>query len=208
MHCEVLVYNSIRLSIVVLFVVNFDDRKVAPEVEVDVVLWENEQKRQVRHCGSTKLDREAHVRNRTARILAFSFTAPRQRPGAYRGGMASETEIYFPDTLPFPIKVLSLAVRATETVTSGNRLLNYSFLHTPGGNVKESQTHFGSWDATFDGEVRRWNVKVGDVVTRQRAKERHAVLIAEECSHGIQVNGLCAVCGMDMEKCVSPIPTI
>ncbi|KLO11343.1 hypothetical protein SCHPADRAFT_906128 [Schizopora paradoxa] len=115
--------------------------------------------------------------------------------------MASESTIYLPDTLPFPIKILSLAARASESISTGRRLLNYSFLHlitTPQGQQKE--TRIGTWDATFDGELKAWNLKVGDIVNSQTAKSKHALVIVEPCSHGVQVNGLCALCGMDMEN--------
>lgn len=114
--------------------------------------------------------------------------------------MASPTEIFFPDALPFPIKILSLPVRAGAALKPGLRLLTYSFLHIPAGNVKESETRYGSWDATFDGELKSWNVKVGDMITRQRARDKPALNIIEPCKHGILFNGLCALCGMDMEK--------
>ena len=116
-------------------------------------------------------------------------------------GMASETTIYLPDTLPFPIKILSLAARASESISTGRRLLNYSFLHsttTPQG--QQSETRIGTWDATFDGELKTWNLKVGDIVNSHTAKSKHALVIVEPCSHGVQVNGLCALCGMDMEE--------
>lgn len=114
--------------------------------------------------------------------------------------MASPTEIFLPDTLPFPIKVHSLPARAGASVKPGHRLLTYSFLHIPPGNVKESETRYGSWDATFDGEIKSWNVKIGDMITRQRARDKAMLNIIEPCKHGIQFNGLCALCGMDMDK--------
>ena len=117
--------------------------------------------------------------------------------------MASETTIYPPDTLPFPIKILSLTARASESVSTGRRLLDYSFTHsTSSPNGPKSETRIGNWDATFDGELKEWNLKVGDIVNSQVAKSKHALVIVEPCSHGVQVNGLCALCGMDMEKCV------
>lgn len=113
--------------------------------------------------------------------------------------MSSSTPIHLPDTLPYPIKVLSFAVLASQPVLPGQRLLNYSFLHIPGNGQDKTETRFGSWDATFEGELKGWNVKVGDMVTRQRA-EKPVLHIIEPCKHGMQINGLCALCGMDMEQ--------
>ena len=130
---------------------------------------------------------------------------------------AAPTEIYLPDTLPFPIKISSLTVRSNESIRSGQRLLNCSYAsvtstHTTistapdedefgvGGSKRSIEKRFGTWDATFEGELASWKVKPGEVISRQRAKERPVLLLIEPCKHGVQVNGLCALCGMDMEK--------
>ena len=112
--------------------------------------------------------------------------------------MSSETEIFFPDTLPFPLTVRALLAHPTGPVRVGQRILNYSFVYQPVGAPPE--TRFGSWDATFDGELKDWNVKVGDRITRDRVKSRHALRVIEPCKHGMQFNGLCALCGIDVTK--------
>ncbi|KAI5124127.1 hypothetical protein M0805_000940 [Coniferiporia weirii] len=114
--------------------------------------------------------------------------------------MAEETAIFFPDTLPFPFTVRSLVTRTGHPVKYGLRLLNYAFVHQPAGAVSQPETRFGSWDATFEGELKAWNVKVGDTVTRERAKVRPALHIVESCKHGVQFNGLCALCGINMDS--------
>ena len=58
---------------------------------------------------------------------------------------------------------------------------------------------FGSWDATFDGELTKWNVRAGDVISFQRSRDSPALLLLEACKHPIQYEGMCAVCGMNME---------
>lgn len=114
--------------------------------------------------------------------------------------MSSETEIFFPDILPFPFTVRGLPARVAERVNDGQRILNYAFVHQPAGTSSPPETRFGSWDATFEGELKAWNVKVGDVITRERARTKPALRIVEPCKHGIQFNGLCALCGMNMDK--------
>ena len=71
-----------------------------------------------------------------------------------------------------------------------------------------TEARIGSWDAPFDGELKAWKVKPGDVLSRQQAKEKPALVIVEPCRHEIQVNKLCALCGMDMEKFVFLFLTI
>ncbi|KAL5535724.1 FCP1 [Sanghuangporus sanghuang] len=113
--------------------------------------------------------------------------------------MSSETEIYFPDILPFPFTVRSLPARVSEHIKHGQKILNYAFVYKPSGASSTPETRFGSWDATFEGELKSWNVKVGDTITRERARTLPALRIMEPCKHGIQFNGLCALCGMNMD---------
>ena len=117
--------------------------------------------------------------------------------------MSEETEIYFPesDSLPFPFTVRSLLTQAGNTVERGSKLLNYSFVYRSNEPGSSPETRFGSWDATFEGDLKSWTVKPGEVITRERAKSRPALRIVEPCKHGVQFNGLCALCGIDMTRC-------
>lgn len=112
-----------------------------------------------------------------------------------------ETKIHLPADLPYPIKITSLATRTSENIQRGQRLFNYSYLYLS-ANGGDSETRIGTWDATFEGSLQAWKFKPGDVIARKRAKEEYALVLYEECQHGIQVNGMCAICGMDMDQCV------
>lgn len=116
--------------------------------------------------------------------------------------MSEETEIFFPDagSLPFPFTVRSLLTKAGSTVERGAKLLSYSFVYRPTEAGSNPETRFGSWEATFEGDLRSWNVKPGDIISRERAKSRPALRIVEPCKHGVQFNGLCALCGIDMTR--------
>ena len=115
--------------------------------------------------------------------------------------MSSPTSIHFPETLPFPIKIVSFAASPGDSVKEESRLLSYAFLHIPRGNTRgRGEMRYGTWDATFVGELKEWNVKVGDLVTSEQARDHPALHIIEPCKHGIIFGGLCALCGMDMEK--------
>lgn len=52
----------------------------------------------------------------------------------------------------------------------------------------------------MDGTIQMWKVKVGDVVSEKRARERAAVEVLEPCKHGVQIGGLCGLCGKDMTE--------
>jgi RNA polymerase II subunit A C-terminal domain phosphatase len=114
--------------------------------------------------------------------------------------MSDPTELYLPQTFPYPIKVVSLDARTTTNITRGTRLLTYSFLYTPAG--RKPETRFGTWDSAAEGELKTWRVKQGDLVTERRAREQPVALIIEPCKHGVQIGGLCGLCGKDMTECV------
>ncbi|KAI0800691.1 hypothetical protein C8Q74DRAFT_1238166 [Fomes fomentarius] len=110
--------------------------------------------------------------------------------------MSSPTELYLPTTLPYPIKLVSLVVQPNSDVQRGSRLLDYSFSHVaPDGR---HELRFGTWDSSVEGTLTKWSFKKGDIVSERRARETPAVYILEPCKHGVQLAGLCCLCGKDM----------
>lgn len=114
--------------------------------------------------------------------------------------MSTTTDIFLPDTLPYPIRVVSLIANISDNVEIGQRLLKYTYTVVSDDNSSLSETRYGSWESNFDGELHLWKVRVGDIITRQRAKDVPALLILESCKHGVQFNGLCALCGLNLEE--------
>lgn len=112
--------------------------------------------------------------------------------------MADPTDLFLPSSFPYPIKVVSLDAPANSKVQRGTRLLSYSFVYHSKAPDTKPATRFGTWDSSIEGDLSRWNIRVGDVITVQQAKARAAVVIVEPCKHGIQLGGLCALCGKDL----------
>jgi len=114
---------------------------------------------------------------------------------------SSPTEVHLPQTLPYPIKIISLDAKPSSSIHRGTRLLAYSFVHLP-RTVAEAkpETRFGTWDAAIEGTLEKWNVKDGDIISQRKARERPVLLITEPCKHGMQLGGLCVLCGKDMTK--------
>ncbi|KAI0778754.1 hypothetical protein BD413DRAFT_660951 [Trametes elegans] len=110
--------------------------------------------------------------------------------------MSTPTELYLPASLPYPIKVVALVAQPNTDVHRGARLLDYSFTH----KVPDArpELRFGTWDSSIEGTLTKWNFKQGDTVSERRARETPAVLILEPCKHGVQLGGLCCLCGKDM----------
>ncbi|KAI8990580.1 hypothetical protein BD414DRAFT_484090 [Trametes punicea] len=110
--------------------------------------------------------------------------------------MSSPTELYLPPSLPYPIKVVSLPAQPNSDVHRGARLLDYSFTHKSPDAPPELR--FGTWDSSVEGTLTKWNFKQGDTISERRARETPAVYILEPCKHGVQLGGLCCLCGKDM----------
>ncbi|KAI0026888.1 hypothetical protein K488DRAFT_64041 [Vararia minispora EC-137] len=115
--------------------------------------------------------------------------------------MADDTELHLPKDLPYPVTVVQLHVRPGESIQQGTRLLTYSFF-TPDPDNKEARPTelVGTWDSPIEGALSRWAVREGDNVSRDRARQRPALYASEPCKHGIQMGGLCALCGKDMTR--------
>ncbi|KAH7102429.1 hypothetical protein BKA62DRAFT_699563 [Auriculariales sp. MPI-PUGE-AT-0066] len=128
--------------------------------------------------------------------------------------MATSSELYLPRQLPFPITIIEVHARVGDEVTRGTKLLTYSFRKqvkldqpleseqvgssTNADAMLGEETRFSSWEAPIDGQIERWNVRPKDVLDARRAQQRSVISIQEPCTHGMQVNGLCALCGKDM----------
>ncbi|KIM70352.1 hypothetical protein SCLCIDRAFT_101744 [Scleroderma citrinum Foug A] len=108
------------------------------------------------------------------------------------------TEVHLPQNFPYPIKITSLDVKPSSPVQRGTRLLSYSFQYQPPIPGSRPELRFGTWDCSLEGTVDAWKVRVGDEITLQRAKAKPVVIISEPCKHGVQVGGLCGLCGKDM----------
>lgn len=113
---------------------------------------------------------------------------------------SSPTDLYLPPTFPYPIKVLSVDAKDSATIERGTRLLSYSFVHLPPTPGSQPETRFGTWDAAIEGTIQSWKIKPGDVVSQRRAKDKPVLVIIEPCKHGMQLAGLCVLCGKDMTK--------
>lgn len=112
--------------------------------------------------------------------------------------MSDPTDLFLPPHLPYPIKLVAHAAHPGDTVQRGTRLLSYSFNYTNAEN--EQELRFGTWDSSIEGTLDRWAFAVGETVSQRRALTTPAVKITEPCKHGMQLGGLCCLCGKDMTE--------
>lgn len=118
------------------------------------------------------------------------------------------TELYLPSSLSFPIKILKISLESQAEVSRGTNLLSYSYVHhrkpTAGEPKPEPEVRYGTWDSPIEGAIYRWNIRSGDTVSSKLARGKPALLVNEPCKHGMQLGGLCCLCGKDMTEYVSP----
>lgn len=121
---------------------------------------------------------------------------------------SSPTELYLPPSFPYPIKITSIDAGVSTSVQRGTRLLSYSFVYLPASQNSQPETRFGTWDSAIEGSIDSWKVKPGDVLSHRKAKEKPVVVVIEPCKHGMQLGGLCVLCGKDMTKYVPSISSL
>ncbi|KAJ3869306.1 hypothetical protein EV359DRAFT_70029 [Lentinula novae-zelandiae] len=110
----------------------------------------------------------------------------------------SPTRVYLPSSFPYPIKISSIDTAASNDIARGTRLLSYSFVYLGQAPGSQPETRFGTWDSAIDGTLQTWNINVGDVISQRKAKEKPVAVVIEPCKHGMQLHGLCVLCGKDM----------
>ncbi|KAL2106968.1 hypothetical protein VUR80DRAFT_5894 [Thermomyces stellatus] len=105
--------------------------------------------------------------------------------------------------LPYPITISKLLKAPGDEFKKREPLFEYKFkwMREVGDSFrdntwKEEQTTIASWDSPTEGKLREWHLQEGDTVT----KDRPCLVVEESCSHDIQFQGLCAMCGKDVTE--------
>ncbi|KPV72112.1 uncharacterized protein RHOBADRAFT_55955 [Rhodotorula graminis WP1] len=105
------------------------------------------------------------------------------------------TSLSLPRALPFPITVQRIHSPVGTTVQKTATLLTYSFVPAlpdeDGNRVRQVR----QWESPIAGDVVQWAVRAGDLV---RDNSQPIVHIKEPCTHDVQLQGLCALCGKDL----------
>jgi RNA polymerase II subunit A-like phosphatase len=116
------------------------------------------------------------------------------------------TELYLPTSLPFPIKITRIPLKSPTEISRGTNLLSYSYVHcdkpTADEPEPEPEVRYGTWDSPIEGTIDKWTVRPGDTVSAKQAKGQPVLFVNEPCKHGMQLGGLCCLCGKDMTEYV------
>ncbi|CAP65069.1 uncharacterized protein PODANS_5_6570 [Podospora anserina S mat+] len=117
--------------------------------------------------------------------------------------MGKTKTIRLGNRLRYPITIVRLLKNPGDTVKKQDALMEYSFKWYKevgdtirGETWEEEQTTYADWSSPSDGTLNAWSIKEGQVIKQ----DGPCVLIDEDCSHEIQFQGLCAICGKDMTE--------
>jgi RNA polymerase II subunit A-like phosphatase len=105
--------------------------------------------------------------------------------------------------LRYPITIVKLLKAPGHKIKKQEALLEYSFkwMREVGDSIhgetwQEEQTTIVTWESPTDGELKHWLIKEGQRIVADRG----VMEVQEECSHEIQFQGLCGICGKDMTE--------
>lgn len=105
--------------------------------------------------------------------------------------------------LRYPITIVKLIRSPGDEVKKQEPLMQYSFRwmetvgdHIRGDTWEEERVTIADWDSPVDGQLQRWHIREGEVIT----SDGPCLVVEEACSHEIQFQGLCAICGKDMTE--------
>ncbi|KAF9874325.1 FCP1-like phosphatase [Colletotrichum karsti] len=105
--------------------------------------------------------------------------------------------------LRYPITITKILKKPGDAVAKQESVLEYSFkwmreVGDPiaGNTWQEEETTVVGWDSPAEGTIKEWRLKEGMTFTR----DAPCMVVEEACSHEIQFQGLCAICGKDMTE--------
>lgn len=105
--------------------------------------------------------------------------------------------------LRYPITITKILKKPGDAVAKQESVLEYSFKwmrevgdSIAGNTWQEEETTVVGWDSPAEGTIKEWRLKEGMTFTR----DAPCMVVEEACSHEIQFQGLCAICGKDMTE--------
>ncbi|GJN89586.1 hypothetical protein Rhopal_002573-T1 [Rhodotorula paludigena] len=105
------------------------------------------------------------------------------------------TALSLPTRLQFPVTVQRIHAQRGSAVRKTQTLLTYSFLPAKPDQDGNRERQVRAWESPVEGEVVSWAVREGQVLHNA---SQAIVQIREPCTHDVQLQGLCALCGKDL----------
>ncbi|GAA5896864.1 hypothetical protein JCM6882_005053 [Rhodosporidiobolus microsporus] len=98
-------------------------------------------------------------------------------------------------SLPYPLTVQRIHAPPGTQIRKTQALLTYSFVPQKPDDDGRRDRQVRVWESPIEGEVVSWAAREGDVIPNHR---NAIVKIKEPCTHDVQLHGLCALCGKDL----------
>jgi len=105
--------------------------------------------------------------------------------------------------LRYPITITKLLKSPGDEVKKREPVFEYKFKWMKevgdsfrGETREEEQVTLVSWESPADGKLTEWRIHEGATIE----KDAPCMVIEESCTHEIQFQGLCAICGKDMTE--------
>lgn len=111
--------------------------------------------------------------------------------------------LFLGSRLSYPITISKLLKVPGDEIKKREPLFEYKFtwIKEVGDSFrdntwKQEQTTIASWDSPTEGKLKEWHLHEGATIT----KDQGCLVVEESCSHDIQFQGLCAMCGKDVTE--------
>ncbi|PKS12330.1 hypothetical protein jhhlp_001630 [Lomentospora prolificans] len=111
--------------------------------------------------------------------------------------------LFLGSRLRYPITITKFLKSPGDEVKKREAVFEYKFKWTKevgdsfrGESREEEQVTLVSWEAPADGKLTEWRIREGETIE----KDGPCMVIEESCSHEVQFQGLCAICGKDMTE--------
>ncbi|KAL2072413.1 hypothetical protein VTL71DRAFT_11756 [Oculimacula yallundae] len=106
--------------------------------------------------------------------------------------------------LKYPLTIVKTLKQPGDNIKKLEPILQYKWSWTlmvgdpsdPKGQWPEEQIAIADWESPVEGTLKSWKVKEGMVIN----KDMPFVDVEETCSHSVQFQGLCGICGKDMTE--------
>jgi RNA polymerase II subunit A C-terminal domain phosphatase len=106
--------------------------------------------------------------------------------------------VHLGSRLHYPITITKLLKSPGDTIRKQENIIEYKFSWRRRVNEDEwvDETTYTEFDSPAEGVLKQWRITEGMVVNA----DTPCMMVEEACSHEVQIQGLCSLCGADMTE--------
>ncbi|ATY64761.1 RNA Polymerase II CTD phosphatase [Cordyceps militaris] len=100
--------------------------------------------------------------------------------------------------LHYPITITKLIKSPGDTIKKQENIIEYKFSwrRKVSDDTWVDETTYTEFDSPAEGKLKEWRIKEGDFI----AADMPCMTVEEACSHEVQIQGMCSLCGADMTE--------